>query len=329
MISDEKKFHVLWLTNMYPSEKSQKGIFVQEQVLSVSKADKNFTHSVFNIDDFNKYGFLKYFFCNLKLVKELLKKRVDIIHIHFGLSGLSLFPLFIFILYLRPKVFLTCHGSDLMGGKIVNLITNVVAFFSDALILVSSEQCSYLWGVNKRKEILFIPCGVDSKFFYYKNECITKTEKRVRLIFPSSRSRPEKNYNDFFNVTTRLSLIGIEVCSVYFEDMDRDAIRDAYFDNDLLLLTSKREGSPQVVKEAIFTGLPIVSFDVGDVKDILDGSDQCLISNDLDEIVNFIARFESYPYRLKREFVDDVVNRYDASVIAIKIINGYYSILHK
>lgn len=77
MISDEKKFHVLWLTNMYPSEKSQKGIFVQEQVLSVSKADKNFTHSVFNIDDFNKYGFLKYFFCNLKLVKELLKKRVD------------------------------------------------------------------------------------------------------------------------------------------------------------------------------------------------------------------------------------------------------------
>ena len=42
---------------------------------------------------------------------------------------------------------------------------------------------------------------------------------------------------------------------------------------DCLLMTSHSEGSPQVVKEAIACGCPVVSLDVGDVAEQIEGTD--------------------------------------------------------
>ena len=44
---------------------------------------------------------------------------------------------------------------------------------------------------------------------------------------------------------------------------------------DILVLTSYFEGSPNIVKEAISCGLPVISVDVGDVKEQIDGIDNC------------------------------------------------------
>ena len=47
---------------------------------------------------------------------------------------------------------------------------------------------------------------------------------------------------------------------------------------DCLLMTSEREASPMVIKEAMLCGCPIVSVDVGDVKDMISGTDGCFIA---------------------------------------------------
>ena len=46
---------------------------------------------------------------------------------------------------------------------------------------------------------------------------------------------------------------------------------------DAFLMTSKTEGSPQVIKEAMACGCPIVSVDVGDVAERTEGVEGCYV----------------------------------------------------
>ena len=60
---------------------------------------------------------------------------------------------------------------------------------------------------------------------------------------------------------------------------------------DCLLMTSHREGSPQVIKEAMACGTPIVSVDVGDVKEVISGTEGCYIAErNPDDIANKIRQ---------------------------------------
>lgn len=54
---------------------------------------------------------------------------------------------------------------------------------------------------------------------------------------------------------------------------------------DAIVMTSLTEGSPQVIKEAMACGCPVVSVDVGDVKDLTRGVDGCYIAERTPESV--------------------------------------------
>jgi glycosyltransferase involved in cell wall biosynthesis len=69
---------------------------------------------------------------------------------------------------------------------------------------------------------------------------------------------------------------------------------------DVLLLTSVSEGSPNVVKEAMACNLPVVSVDVGDVKEVIAGTRHCHVCS-------------AEPRELKRGIVDVIAALPDRS----------------
>ena len=90
---------------------------------------------------------------------------------------------------------------------------------------------------------------------------------------------------------------------------------------DMLLLTSFSEGSPNVIKEAMACNCPIVSTDVGDVKQVIKYTENCYNCNfepqDIAEKITKVANLQS------RSNGRDNIKNLDANLIAKKLCNLY------
>lgn len=283
------KLNLFFVTNMYPSLNSQKGIFVKELVDCIRVKSDVGQISVFNIDK-GSSGFKKYIFSIIPLFRCLSQGKFDLINVHFGLSFVPMFFLLPYLWFKKVKIVLTLHGSDLMGGKVVNTISNLAILFSDKSIVVSPAMVSYVWEISLKK-LSVIPCGVNDCFEFIERPSWNVSQE-IKMIFPSSPLRPEKNYKLFSKVVLLLKSKGVIVNEIHFDGLNRLEIMEALSKANLLFLSSIREGSPQVVKEAVLTGLPVVSTNVGDVADILDGisGEKSFISSNPDEIVDWILK---------------------------------------
>ena len=68
-----------------------------------------------------------------------------------------------------------------------------------------------------------------------------------------------------------------EIRLVELKGYTREQVNALMYNCEVLLMTSRTEGSPQVIKEAMACGCPIVSVDVGDVAERTSGVDGCYI----------------------------------------------------
>lgn len=268
---------VLLVTNMYPTpETPYYGIFVKEQMEAICKVHKNVSYTVFFIDGRNsKMEYLKSIFTIHKLIN---KNEFDLIHIHYGLSGLFLFKK----LKKDIPVVITLHGGDIQieqGKKIQVFFTKLILKKTDFAITLNKKMDTIV-----KRDIPFtevIPCSVNiNTFTPSKKETVQNTKK---IIFPSDRSRMVKNYPLFENVIEILkSKYKIQCSTVEIKNMSRSEVSMLYRNSDLMIMTSISEGSPQVIKEAMACNLPIVSTNVGDVSNLLKGVKNSAVSDSMD-----------------------------------------------
>ena len=97
---------------------------------------------------------------------------------------------------------------------------------------------------------------------------------------------------------------------------------------DVLLLTSHTEGSPQVIKEAMACGCPIVSVDVGDVKERVDGVEGCYVTQSKDprELADLLKKALAFEGRTKgRERI--ISDGLDNAFVARELIGIYERII--
>jgi len=94
---------------------------------------------------------------------------------------------------------------------------------------------------------------------------------------------------------------------------------------DVILITSFSEGSPQVIKEAMACNLPIVSTDVGDVKEVIGNTEGCYITSfdpkDVAEKIKMALDFG------KRTNGRENIKHLEINIIAKRIIKLYNKVL--
>lgn len=238
--------------------------FIIEQANSIIALGH--TIEYFGVNGSGINGYLK----NLSSLKNKIKQfKPDIIHAHYGLSGL------LACLQRSVPVVVTYHGSDI-NVKSVRVFSKIAMCLSAFNIFVSPKNVVL---AKAKKKYVLQPCGVDLQTIV----SLEKTYARKQMNL--SDSDKIIVFSGAFDNTVKNSALAKEavflmhgVRLIELKAYTKNEVNLLFNAADCLLMTSFTEGSPQVIKEAMASGCPIVSVDVGDVKEITSGIDGCYIA---------------------------------------------------
>ena len=239
-----------------------------------------------------------------RLCRTIKTVQPDLIHAHYGLSGLlaglaAQIYKFTNLQMHSLSVVTTFHGSDINEPKVLRL-SCIAMRLSAWNIFVSKRNVAIATKVCAIKNYSLIPCGVNltNEQLLSREEAKRQCEMRnaqcvmgqPMVLFAGAfdndvKDAPlAKSAVDVLNTEVPLSegVRGSLVSLVELRGYSRSEVNRLMCAADALLLTSKREGSPQVIKEAMACGCPIVSVDVGDVAERTAGIDGCYIAQTRD-----------------------------------------------
>lgn len=216
-------------------------------------------------------GFKGYLKSLPALKRKIAEFSPDVVHAHYGLSGL------LACLQRKVPVVVTFHGSDINEAKLLP-ISRLAMCLSAHSIFVSQKILSR--GKPPQKKATLLPCGVnliDLQLTSRRDarEQMGLDENGKYVLFAGAFDNTVKNASlaqDAVALLPEVKLIELKGCT-------REQVMLLMCAVDAFLMTSHTEGSPQVVKEAMACGCPIVSVDVGDVKDRVEGLDGCYIAD--------------------------------------------------
>lgn len=325
----EPPIRVLMITTGWPQPgKPQTTHFIKRQ------AEHLRAHGV-EVDVFYFRAFrrpLAYLRAWIGVQRRLASGRYDLVHAQWGQSALPAIP------KRRPLV-VTFRGGDVHGipdgkggqrvmGHLLQAICRYVARRADAVILVSAHMRGLL-GRHPAPTYVF-PSGIDFALF----RIIPRDEARRhlglsadrRLILfagdPASTRKRHELARAAVDVLSRTLPAELVVTwGVPHPEMP-------WYMNacDAMVFTSRQEGSPNVVKEALACDLPIVSVAVGDVATRLAGVANCAVVAD-DDPATIAAALERVLRQGERSTGRQAVRDLDENAITQGVIDVYRAVL--
>lgn len=248
-------------------------------------------------------GYLK----NLSALKKEIKVfRPDVIHAHYGLSGL------LANLQRQVPVVTTYHGSDINEPKVLRF-SKMAMRLSAWNIFVSTKTLEI---AKPKKKHTLLPCGIDLSDLQLTDKSTARQKmnlsaEKKHVLFAGAFDNKVKNAPLAKEVVSLLRDNNVELLEL--KGYSRDEVTLLMCAADVFLMTSFTEGSPQVVKEALACGCPIVSVDVGDVKERTQGVEGCYVAKtrepqELAELLRNAMTFERKTKGRERILADGLDN---------------------
>lgn len=274
---------VLLLTSEWPSvEYPTAGVFVLRQVEVLRDLGVEI-----NVLNFRGRGNpLKYLDTFLRMLRLLKREKYDLIHAHFGQAG------FISTLQGWVPVVITFHGSDLFGLSVTNLsnrlqnwllrsVSHFGARNADEVILVSQRLSAEV----PRRPYHLIPMGTNLSLF----KPIPKEMVRESLGWQASDrivlfvGNPGNAIKRFDLASRAVAIVSVDMPDIKLRlcyNEPQEFVPKYMNASDVLLVTSLHEAGPLVVREALACNLPVVSVDVGDVRQRIGPISGCVVCDD-------------------------------------------------
>lgn len=317
---------------MYPNAKDPvAGIFVYEQVESIKLLRPDISIEVFVI---RGKSVVKYLVAVLKILKLNFQGKFNIIHAHYGLSGI------VARFQIKTPVVVSYTGSDLLGiigkslrrtmlSKLIALANMQLSRIIQASIVKSDEMNALL-----KKKGSVIPNGVDLNIFKpmrkeYCRKLLHLDEGKHYILTLASPNKYNKRLDLIKETVNLLNKKHGNVELINPQKIPHSEVALYMNAADVYILLSHTEGSPNVIKEALACNCPIVATKVGDVESLIHGVENCYIcSRNISDAMNKIERVFGAKSRNNGANRIKELNL-DMESVALKVIKVYENILNK
>jgi glycosyltransferase involved in cell wall biosynthesis len=323
-------YRVLVVTNLWPYEGDPSyGCAVKAQMDSLRPFGVEYDVLFINGRE-SRWNYLRAY---RQLWQRLRAHRYDLIHAHMGLAGLvARFQVTtpLVISFMGFDVSGKCGGSEHIPlfGRFYQISSFILARLASAVIVMSAEMRQHL----KFHSAYVIPNGVDMDLFRPVEQAEARRtlglDPRKKLVlFPYDPQRPEKRFDLVKSAVARAqqAIPELEILRVFGVPQSRMPL---YMNAaDVLVLASQYEGSPNTVREAMATNLPVITVDVGDAAELIGQTEGChLVSRDCGEITAKIVEVFRKGTRTRGR---DWIVRYSIEDVARQIVEVYSTLIRR
>lgn len=288
-----RSYRVLVVTNMWPDEADPSfGSFVREQMESLRPLGVNYDLLVIDGRS-SRWNYARAIF---ELRRLLRAHSYDLIHAHFGLSG------WVARCQLRVPLVVTFHGDDVLGkfdfqGRITALgrffqFTSIILARLATAVIVQSREMRRVLGLASAQ---VIPCGIDLRLFKPTERSAARRTlgldaAKKYVVFAYNPAEARKRY-DIVKAAVERAREAVPELEILHVRGKPHADLPLYLSAaDVTVIASMAEGGPLVTKEAMATELPVISVNVGDIRDLItDGEGNYLVRRDVEEIAHRIV----------------------------------------
>ena len=273
---------ILYIVNTFADEENPFAEpFVKSQIHSLQ--EKGVEAYILNIRGYeNKINYVKSIFRFFEYVKNY---KYDLIHGHYSYSG--------FIASLQWKIpsVVSFMGNDLYGsfdqdgaltlrGRADIRLSKLVQRYVDGIIVKSQEMLDFL--IVPEKAVV-LPNGVDFEMFrdipaQEARESLGLSQDKIFVLFAGNKHVTQKCFHIVEKAVEILKRSYARYDTLVASGLPQEQVPLYMNAVNVLAFPSIKEGSPNVVKEALACNLPVVATDVGDVRELIGGLPGCRIA---------------------------------------------------